>query len=142
MPERVSRLAAGLLVAAALAMAQMPGKPAAVLAPVLSELKQKTQIPVLLPGRLPAVLARNLYASVEATATGYTIRLESEPDCNHADVCFVGILSAAKGAPFSFPRRCRSARGCRGIFSRPPAPGRARRRPSSGKSTECSTPRN
>jgi hypothetical protein len=94
---------AAFLLAGALAQAQQPAPPAAVFSAVLSDLKQRTPIPVLLPARLPAVLARSVYARVETAANGYTIRLESEPDCNGNEVCFVGSLKAEKGGAFTFP---------------------------------------
>jgi hypothetical protein len=96
-------LAALLLLVAALAPAQQPAQPAAVFATVLGELKQRTQIAILLPAHLPPLLGRGVFASAEAAATTYKIRLESEPDCNQAEVCFVGVLSAQKGGAFSFP---------------------------------------
>lgn len=117
MPKTCARLLLALLLAALLASAQTPGRPAAVFASTLPELKHKTPIPVLLPARLPSLLAKNVYASIEAaTATGYTIRIESEPDCNHEDVCFVGTLSAAKGGPFSFPETVQISQGLQGRF--------------------------
>jgi hypothetical protein len=99
------RLRGGLaaLLLATLARAQQPSPPAAVFSAVLTEIKQRSPIPILLPTHLPPLLGRAVFASAEATATGYTIRLESEPDCNQAEVCFVGVLKAQKGGALSFP---------------------------------------
>jgi hypothetical protein len=102
---RPFRLRGGLaaLLLATLARAQQATPPATAFAAVLPEIKQRTPIPILLPAHLPPLLGRAVFASEEATATGYTIRLESEPDCNQAEVCFVGVLKAQKGGVFSFP---------------------------------------
>jgi hypothetical protein len=94
---------AALLLIGGTAWAQPASAPAAALAPVLPNLKQKTPLPVLLPAHLPPLLGRGVFASVEGSPTAYTIRLESEPDCNQAEVCFVGVLRAQKGALFTFP---------------------------------------
>src|ERR1700722_5329945 len=94
---------AALLLTAALGWAQGPGAPASALAPALQELKQHTPLAILLPTRLPALLGQGVYPSAEGSPTGYTIRLESDPDCHGAEVCFVGALKAEKGGAFSFP---------------------------------------
>jgi hypothetical protein len=104
------------LLLAALAPAQQMSPPAAVFGTVLGELKEKTGIPILLPAHLPPVLGRSLYASAEATAASYTIRLESEPDCNQSEVCYVGMLSAKKGAAFSFPEAVQVDKVIQGRF--------------------------
>ena len=101
------RFAARSIVAAflltGLAQAQHVTPPASALASVLPDLKQQTPLPVLLPGHLPPLLGPGVYASAEGTANSYTIRLESEPDCNKSEVCYVGELKAQKGGAFSFP---------------------------------------
>jgi hypothetical protein len=96
-------LLGALLLADTSARAQHFAPPAGPLAPVLAELKQHTPLPVLLPNHLPPLLGPGVYASAEGTVSAYTIRLESEPDCHQADVCFIGELKAQKGGAFSFP---------------------------------------
>ena len=108
--------AAFVVLLAAAASAQPPSKPAAVFANVLPELKQKTQLPVLLPGRLPSLLAKTVFATAETGAGAYTIRLESEPDCKGSEVCYVGTLTAVKGGAFSFPETVQISQGLQGRF--------------------------
>jgi len=79
------------------------GAPAAALAPVLPDLKSHTPIAVLLPAHLPPVLAHAVFPTAQGSPTGYTIRLESEPDCHGNEVCYVGELKAEKGGALTFP---------------------------------------
>ena len=69
--------------------------------PKLPELKSQTKVPILLPSHLPALAAETVYA--HAKADGYTIRLESDPDCDGANQCFLGMLRAKRGGRSSFP---------------------------------------
>ena len=95
-------LLATLLLAAA-AHAQETSPPATPLVPVLPELKRQTPLPILLPTHLPPLLGPAVYATAQGTPTSYTIRLESDPDCHQADVCFIGELKAQKGGTLSYP---------------------------------------
>src|SRR5215813_6704619 len=70
----------------------------------LPELKSQTKIPILLPSHLPALAAETVYAHTKADADGYTIRLESDADCDGANACFLGILRAKRGGRYSFPQ--------------------------------------
>jgi len=92
------------------------GRPAAVLASVLPDVKHKTQIPVLLPAHLPPLLGKSLFAATEAEPGRYTIRLESERECHQAESCFLGVLSAQKGGAFSFPEAVSIGRIGQGRF--------------------------
>ena len=74
-----------------------------VLAWVIPELKSQTSVPILLPQRLPSLAEETYYAHPKADAGGYTIRLESDPDCDGANACFLGMLGAKRGGKFSFP---------------------------------------
>ena len=94
---------AALVVIGNPAAGQQAAPPAAPLAPVLDDLKQHTPVAVLLPAHLPPTLGPGVYASAEGNPTGYTIRLESEPDCKQSDVCYVGVLKALKGGAFTYP---------------------------------------
>jgi hypothetical protein len=73
------------------------------LAALIPELKSQTSIPLLLPQRLPALAEKDYYAHAKGDAEGYTIRLESDPDCDGANACFLGMLRAKRGGRFSFP---------------------------------------
>lgn len=77
--------------------------PDKVFATVLDDLKGETSLPILLPDALPPLLSPSVFASASAEPNGYAIRLESEPDCDHAQVCFLGIFRATQGAAFTFP---------------------------------------
>jgi hypothetical protein len=101
--RRGVRGALATLLLAAAVQAQQPSPPAGPLVPVLPELKHRTQLPILLPTHLPALLGPAVYATAEGTPTSYTIHLESDPDCHQADVCFVGELRAKKGGELSYP---------------------------------------
>jgi hypothetical protein len=67
----------------------------------LPELKSQTKVPILLPSHFPALAAETVYA--HAKADGYTIRLESDPDCDGANACFLGILRAKAGRKMLVP---------------------------------------
>lgn len=70
---------------------------------VLAELKQETQLPILPPAHLPPLAEDSVYASASGSADSYSIRLESDPDCDGANACFLGIFRAKRGGRFSFP---------------------------------------
>jgi hypothetical protein len=74
-----------------------------VLTSVIPELKSQTGVPILLPERLPTLAKETYYANPKGDAAGYTIRLESNPDCDGANACFLGMLRAKRGGRFSFP---------------------------------------
>lgn len=63
---------------------------------ILSQLKQKTQIKILLPKFIPESDGENpIYAIVEAaTQKKYEILLGFSPDCNGGTACRLGVLSA------------------------------------------------
>jgi hypothetical protein len=70
---------------------------------VVPELKTQTSVPILLPQRLPVLAEKIYYAHAKGDSQGYTIRLESDPDCDGANACFLGMLSAKRRGRFSFP---------------------------------------
>jgi hypothetical protein len=74
------------------------------LAALLPELKSQTGAPILLPNRLPPLAQETVYAHAKGDADGYTIRLESDPDCDGANACFLGSLRAKRGGRYSFPQ--------------------------------------
>jgi len=96
-------LLTGCLAVAALRAQQSQELPAA-LAALLPELKAQINVPILLPSHLPPLAEQTVYAHAKVDADGYTIRLESEPDCDGANACFLGILRAKSGGRYSFPQ--------------------------------------
>ncbi len=102
----MGRRAAGALVfciVASALLAQQPGTAPGALASVVPELKLQTSIPILLPQQLPELAEKTFYAHAKGDADGYTIRLESDPDCDGANACFLGMLRAKRGGRFTFP---------------------------------------
>lgn len=73
------------------------------LAAQLPELKSQTGVPILLPRSLPALADETVYAHAKGDTDGYTIRLESDADCDGANACFLGMLRAKRGGRFSYP---------------------------------------
>ena len=96
--------------------AQQAKAPAAVFAPVLTELKEQTQVPILLPGHLPPLGENSVYASASGNADSYSIRLESDPDCDGANACFLGIFRAKRGGHFSFPETVKIGKDAQGRY--------------------------
>jgi hypothetical protein len=96
--------------------AQPSGAPASVFDSVLPELKRQTQIPILLPDHLPPLGGAQVFANAEGQAERYAVRLESDPDCDHAQVCFQGIFRARKGGEFSFPEVVQIGKTAKGRF--------------------------
>ncbi|AFY31529.1 hypothetical protein [Calothrix sp. PCC 7507] len=68
----------------------------AVFKPILPKLKQKTQIPIILPKLIPGVEREDpLYAILEnATPKKYEILLGFSPDCTGGTACRLGIVTA------------------------------------------------
>jgi hypothetical protein len=83
--------------------AQQSAELPAPLAALLPALKSQTGVPILLPERLPELTEKAYYAHAKGDADGYTIRLESDPDCDGANACFLGMLRAKRGGRYSFP---------------------------------------
>ena len=100
--RRVAWVLVCCLVASTLSAQQAVEAPDA-LAAVVPDLKSQTTVPILLPQQLPALAEKDYYAHAKGDADGYTIRLESDPDCDGANACFLGMLRAKRGGKFSFP---------------------------------------
>lgn len=66
-----------------------------VLVPALETLRAQTQIPVLLPDRLP-LPDEPIYASTRAEADRYAIDLGYTPDCR-GNACMIGTIAARRG---------------------------------------------
>lgn len=91
-----SRVVFALIIVAPIAAAQ-PTAPAAVFRPVITELRTRVQIPVLLPSKLPAVLrSRDLtdVRLVNATADNYSLDLHYQGAGGNAG--FAAFFSGAK----------------------------------------------
>jgi hypothetical protein len=78
-----------------------------VLRPAVVELKEETDIPILLPNQLPRLAKEHVYADAEGARGRYSIRLESDPECDKANVCFLGLLDGRRGESYSYPDRLR-----------------------------------
>lgn len=105
-----------LLLLASYLPAQQAKAPAAVFSSVLAELKQQTRVPILLPGHLPALGEDSVYASALGNADSYSIRIESDPDCDGANACFLGIFGAERGGKFSFPETVKIGKDGQGRY--------------------------
>jgi hypothetical protein len=70
---------------------------------VLAEIKNQTNVPILLPSELPYTLAKqNIYATGEAVNGGYEISLISRPQCG-ANSCFIASFKAQRGGNMRHP---------------------------------------
>lgn len=101
MRSRVLRPAVGGALAAALLTAPSAAAPAPVakvLQPTLVELKERTELPVVLPSVFPVerLAGKPLYPEVRTTARRWDVTLGFVRDCNGANVCSAGYLSAVK----------------------------------------------
>lgn len=90
------------------------------LSAVLDQVKQQSQVPVLLPSSLPDEITSDpIYVTVEGDADYYNLTLGLVPDCT-ANVCSVGSLSAERGGeayPDEFSSTVTLANGISGYFS-------------------------
>jgi hypothetical protein len=97
-------------------LAQQSGKALDALSAVVPDLKSQTTVPILLPQQLPALAEKDYYAHANGDAEGYTIRLESDPDCDGANACFLGMLRAKRGGRFSYPEVVKLGEAATGRF--------------------------
>lgn len=64
----------------------------------VQSLKKVTNVPVRLPSQLPnSVTRQRLYVSSQANANGYSVLLESHPQCARTNACYVGSFHAQRG---------------------------------------------
>jgi hypothetical protein len=82
---------------------QQPKPAAQVFSSALAQLKQQTHLPILLPDHLPPLAENSVYARASADDDSYSVRLESDPDCDGANACFLGIFRAKRNGHFSYP---------------------------------------
>lgn len=85
------------------AWAQQAAAAADALATVVPALRSQTSVPILLPQKLPPLYQKAYYPHVKGDADGYTVRIDSDPDCDGANACFLGLLRAKRGGRYSFP---------------------------------------
>lgn len=65
---------------------------------ILQQLKDKTQVPILLPNQIPT--SEKVYFQAEGKAEGYTITIGYTPNCQ-ATACIFGEIRAEKNGQFS-----------------------------------------
>ena len=90
--------------------------PSGLFVSILPQLRSATQLPILLPERLPTLASDQIYASVDAQSDRYVIRLESTSDCDGSNSCFLGILSGVKGGQLSLPETVKIKPGIQGKY--------------------------
>jgi hypothetical protein len=83
--------------------AQEPKAPADIFSSALAQLKQQTHLPILLPDHLPPLAQSSVYARASVDNDSYSVRIESDPDCNGANACFLGIFRAKRNGHLSYP---------------------------------------
>src|SRR6202035_4475845 len=76
--------------------AQQPKATTDIFSSALAQLKQQTHLPILLPDHLPPLAQSPVYARASADDDSYSVRIESDPDCNGANACFLGIFRAKR----------------------------------------------
>jgi hypothetical protein len=89
---------------------------------ILPQIKRKTQMPIVLPSRLP--FPSQVFYNVEADSDRYSVDISHTPDCQGTP-CYIGAIRAERGGKFSQPSRIRGetfrnlqlAGGIRGIFA-------------------------
>ena len=81
----------------------------------LPDVKDKTEIAVLLPQTMPD-LFDEYFADATARKRAYDFDLAAAPDCFGANVCFVATFTGEKGGQPSGRRRVELARGRIGRF--------------------------
>jgi hypothetical protein len=84
-------------------------------ADVLPEVKEKTEVPVLLPQRYRSD-SEGAFPSGEGRRRGYTLSLAAVPSCGGATACFIGTFGAQRGEDPHYLRRVRLTGGRTGYF--------------------------
>jgi len=82
---------------------------------VLPEVKDRTDVPVLLPQRYRSDADRHV-ASGEGRKRRYTLSIAAVPDCGGATACFIADFSAERGEDPHYTRRVRLTGGRTGYF--------------------------
>ncbi|MBD1827558.1 hypothetical protein NDI47_19430 [Microcoleus vaginatus GB1-A2] len=89
---------------------------------ILQKLKGKTQVPILIPSRIPIPL--KLYYRSQAEAGSYSISMETTADCRGTTVCTFGSIQGQKGGDFTTKvegvtktlKNVKLAGGVKGVF--------------------------
>ncbi len=116
-PRPLRPTALGLAVAALAAVpsAAAPAPVASSLRPTLAALKQRTTLPIVLPSVFPVqtLEGKPLFPRIQTTARRWNVDLGLVADCNGANVCTAGYLSAVQSRrpPSSLDGRAVSLRG-------------------------------
>jgi hypothetical protein len=92
-----------VLLLAQFVFSQQSKPPAEVFSSALVQLRRQTRLTILLPDHLPPLAEKSVYARASADEGSYSIRLESDPDCDGANACFLGIFRAKRNGHFSYP---------------------------------------
>jgi hypothetical protein len=82
---------------------------------VLPEVKEKTEVPVLLPQRYPSG-SEDHFPSGDGRRRGYTLSVAAVRDCDGATACFLGTFGAQRGEDPHYMRKIRLAGGRTGYF--------------------------
>ncbi|MBE9227354.1 hypothetical protein IQ264_18155 [Phormidium sp. LEGE 05292] len=90
---------------------------------VISPIKGKTQVPILIPSKLPFSELEKVYFNSEVTDKGYSVSFNYTPDCQGTP-CYIGSIEAERGGEFIKPergitrafKRVRLAGGNQGVF--------------------------
>jgi hypothetical protein len=84
-------------------------------ADVLPKVKEKTNVPVLLPQRYRSPVKQN-FASGAGHKRSYTLSIGAVKNCGGATACFVADFAARRGAKPDFTRKVRLRGGRTGYF--------------------------
>ena len=82
---------------------------------VLPEVKEKTEVPVLLPQRYRSDSEGN-FPSGEGRRHGYTLSLAAVRNCGGATACFIGTFGGRRGEDPHYTRKVRLTGGRTGYF--------------------------
>ncbi len=81
----------------------------------LSEVRPKTQVPILLPQTMPSE-TDDLYPEGRGRRNGWNLDIGLAPDCGGSTVCFFASFTADRRDPMVGSRRVTLARGRHGRF--------------------------
>ncbi len=112
----LAALAGGFLPRMSGAAQNAAALPAPIFLNLLDALKGQTHIPILLPAHLPPLANADVYAHAKGDSDSYSIRLESDPECDGANACFLGVFRAQRGGHISFPQPVKFGNGESGRY--------------------------
>jgi hypothetical protein len=97
-----------------IAIAETQESVAAELQDILPTLRQKTNLPILLPSKLPPD-SEQLYVQESADESSYSVEIGYAPECS-GSACFLGMFSASKESNGQDGDPITLANGIRGYF--------------------------